>query len=51
MCGHSGGYYIIHAHAESSPRKISPLVLFLLTVDLATGAMNRLQAYMVTFAL
>lgn len=53
-----GGSYIIHAHAKTrrgitvvfAADFLSPLVFFLLTVDLAMGAMNRLQAYMVTFA-
>lgn len=53
----TGGSYIIHAHAilklvatSFAIESLPLLVFFLLTVDLAMGAMNRLQAYMVTFA-
>jgi len=47
------GYYIIYSHAETvvaRSRLIVPSIFFLLTVDLATGAMNRLQAYMIMSA-
>jgi len=53
ICENCRGYYIIYAHAETlvaRSRLIIPSIFFLLTVDLATGAMNRLQAYMIMFA-
>lgn len=57
MISTGGSHYIIRGgHAEnSSVKRINsdrtPPRSSILTVDLAMGAMNRLQAYMVTFAM